>query len=90
MRRFVFAIVILIGGFAVSNQAHAVVCANGVYRAGCAGPNGGWSPENTIITVITDRITGVSTALLVYTAQVVLVLMGRQSSADPTKAIAVC
>jgi hypothetical protein len=53
-------------------------------------PMARWSPENTIITVITDRITGVSTALLVYTAQVVLVLMGRQSSADPTKAIAVC
>jgi hypothetical protein len=52
-------------------------------------PMARWSPENTIITVIPDRITGVSTALLVYTAQVVLVLMGRQSSADPIKAIAV-
>jgi hypothetical protein len=40
MRRFAFAIVILIGGFAISNQAHAVVCANGVYRAACAGPHG--------------------------------------------------
>jgi hypothetical protein len=27
MRRFALAIVILIGGFALSNQAHAVVCA---------------------------------------------------------------
>jgi hypothetical protein len=40
MKRFAFAIMILVGGFAISNQAHAVVCANGVYRAGCAGPNG--------------------------------------------------
>jgi hypothetical protein len=30
MRRLAFAIVILISGFAVSNQAHAVVFANGV------------------------------------------------------------
>jgi hypothetical protein len=34
MKRFAFAILILLGGSAVSNQAHAVVCANGVYRAG--------------------------------------------------------
>jgi hypothetical protein len=40
MRRLAFAIVILISGLAVSNQAHAVVCANGVYRTGCTGPNG--------------------------------------------------
>jgi hypothetical protein len=40
MKRLAFAIVIVIGGFAVTQQAHAVTCANGVYRAGCAGPNG--------------------------------------------------
>jgi hypothetical protein len=45
MRRFALAIVILIGGFALSNQAHAVVCANGVCRAGCAGPNGAVDPS---------------------------------------------
>nr|WP_294521836.1 hypothetical protein [uncultured Rhodopila sp.] len=27
-------------GFAVPRPAQAVTCANGVYRAGCAGPNG--------------------------------------------------
>jgi hypothetical protein len=29
------------GGFLAPLPAHAVVCARGVYRAGCAGPNGG-------------------------------------------------
>jgi len=40
MRRVAFAIVFVIGGFAITQQAHAVTCANGVYRAGCVGPNG--------------------------------------------------
>jgi hypothetical protein len=40
MRKYAFAIIIFLGGFAVSHQANAVVCANGVYRAGCTGPNG--------------------------------------------------
>ena len=40
MKRVVFAIVIVLGGFAMTHQAHAVTCANGVYRAGCVGPNG--------------------------------------------------
>src|ERR1041384_3850473 len=30
----------LVGAFALAQPAHAVVCAKGVYRAGCAGPNG--------------------------------------------------
>jgi len=29
-----------VGAFALTQPAHAVVCAKGVYRAGCAGPNG--------------------------------------------------
>jgi hypothetical protein len=40
MRKFAFAIIIVLGGFAVTHHANAVVCANGVYRAGCTGPNG--------------------------------------------------
>jgi hypothetical protein len=40
MNRVVFAIVIVLGGFAMTHQIHAVTCANGVYRAGCVGPNG--------------------------------------------------
>lgn len=40
MKQFVFASVIALGALAMTHQAHAVVCANGVYRAGCAGPNG--------------------------------------------------
>jgi hypothetical protein len=44
MRMLIIA-VIAIGTFAVtmaesSNSAQAAVCARGVYRAGCAGPNG--------------------------------------------------
>src|SRR5213079_1574334 len=30
----------LVGAFALAQPGHAVVCAKGVYRAGCAGPNG--------------------------------------------------
>ena len=30
----------LVGAFALTQPAHAVVCAKGVYRAGCAGPSG--------------------------------------------------
>ena len=41
MKKFVFAAIIALGGLAVTHQANAVVCANGVYRAGCAGPYGG-------------------------------------------------
>jgi hypothetical protein len=40
MNKFTFAIIIMLGGLAVTHQANAVVCANGVYRAGCTGPNG--------------------------------------------------
>jgi len=40
MRKYAFAIIIVLGGFAVTHQANAVVCANGEYRAGCTGPNG--------------------------------------------------
>jgi hypothetical protein len=40
MKQLAFAIVIGLGGLAVTHQAHAVTCANGVYRAGCVGPNG--------------------------------------------------
>jgi hypothetical protein len=49
-------------------------------------PTARWSHESTTTTVI-DLITGASTALLAYTGPVALVLMGRQSSADPIKAI---
>lgn len=49
-------------------------------------PMARWSLENTITTtVIIDRITGASTALLAYTAPVALVRMGRRSSADRIK-----
>jgi hypothetical protein len=40
MKKFVFAALIVLGGFAVTHQASAAACANGVYRAGCVGPNG--------------------------------------------------
>ena len=40
MRKFAIAVIILLGGLSATHQAHAVVCANGVYRAGCVGPNG--------------------------------------------------
>ena len=40
MKRAVFGLVIGLGTLAFAQPGHAVVCANGVYRAGCAGPNG--------------------------------------------------
>ena len=40
MKRFVFVIVAAVGLFALNPPAQAVTCANGVYRAGCVGPNG--------------------------------------------------
>ncbi|MEW6767957.1 MAG: hypothetical protein AB1342_07995 [Pseudomonadota bacterium] len=41
MRIILFAGVIVVSGAIVfqATQAHAVVCADGVKRAGCAGPN---------------------------------------------------
>jgi hypothetical protein len=31
---------VALGALTTSHSAHAATCANGVYRAGCAGPNG--------------------------------------------------
>ena len=40
MKQILLASMVAAGVFALSQQSHAVTCANGVYRAGCAGPNG--------------------------------------------------
>jgi hypothetical protein len=40
MKHVVFAIVVAFGVFALVPESHAAACANGVYRAGCVGPNG--------------------------------------------------
>lgn len=40
MRKLSFAVIVVLGGLSWTHQANAVVCANGVYRAGCVGPNG--------------------------------------------------
>jgi hypothetical protein len=40
MGTLVFALVLILGGLVGSSQLHAASCVNGVYRAGCAGPNG--------------------------------------------------
>ncbi len=40
MKHFLFAVLASIGLLALAPSAGAVTCANGVYRAGCAGPNG--------------------------------------------------
>ncbi|MBV8428538.1 MAG: hypothetical protein JOZ88_14960 [Hyphomicrobiales bacterium] len=41
MKRLIFAAALLGGFFALTAEdAGAVVCARGVYRAGCAGPRG--------------------------------------------------
>ena len=40
MKHAVVALMVGLGTLALAHQSHAVTCANGVYRAGCAGPNG--------------------------------------------------
>jgi hypothetical protein len=40
MRKTGLAALTLLGLLAALPSAHAAACANGVYRAGCAGPNG--------------------------------------------------
>jgi hypothetical protein len=40
MKGVALAIILALGGLALTPRAHAVVCAAGVVRAGCVGPNG--------------------------------------------------
>lgn len=40
MANFAVAFIIVLSGLTATHQANAVVCAKGVYRAGCVGPNG--------------------------------------------------
>ena len=39
MRQVLHATIVAAAVFAFAEQSHAVTCANGVYRAGCVGPN---------------------------------------------------
>ena len=40
IKHVVLAVLVALGTLALAHQSHAAACANGVYRAGCAGPNG--------------------------------------------------
>jgi hypothetical protein len=40
MKPVLLAVMVALGTFALAQQSHAASCANGVYRAGCVGPNG--------------------------------------------------
>ena len=40
VKHIVFGAIIALGTLAFAQQGHAAACANGVYRAGCVGPNG--------------------------------------------------
>ena len=40
MRKLSLAVVVVLGGLSWTQHANAVVCAAGVYRAGCVGPHG--------------------------------------------------
>jgi hypothetical protein len=40
MKPVLLAVMVALGTFALAQQSHAAACANGVYRAGCVGPNG--------------------------------------------------
>jgi hypothetical protein len=40
MKHLTLAVMVALGTLALAHQGHAAACANGVYRAGCVGPNG--------------------------------------------------
>jgi hypothetical protein len=40
MKHALLAVIVGLGTLALAHDSHAVTCAKGVYRAGCAGPNG--------------------------------------------------
>ena len=40
MKYVVLAFMVALGTLAIAQPTHAAACANGVYRAGCVGPNG--------------------------------------------------
>jgi hypothetical protein len=40
MKHVVLTFMVALGTLAFAQQSHAAACANGVYRAGCVGPNG--------------------------------------------------
>jgi hypothetical protein len=40
MKPVLLAVMVALGTFALAQQNRAASCANGVYRAGCVGPNG--------------------------------------------------
>jgi len=40
MKHVALAVVLALGTLALAQQAHAITCVNGVYRAGCVGPGG--------------------------------------------------
>src|SRR6266446_1610434 len=40
MKYVVLAFAVALGTLAIAQPTHAAACANGVYRAGCVGPNG--------------------------------------------------
>jgi hypothetical protein len=40
MKPVLLAVMVALGTFALVQQSHAASCGNGVYRAGCVGPNG--------------------------------------------------
>jgi len=40
MKHVAFAVMIAVSTLAFAQHSHGAACANGVYRAGCVGPNG--------------------------------------------------
>jgi hypothetical protein len=57
MKRFILAAALVGGFFAFSaTEASAVVCARGVYRAGCAGPRvvQWWGIEATMAVIVAE------------------------------------
>jgi hypothetical protein len=40
IKHFALAVMVIAGALALAPQSQAAACANGVYRAGCVGPNG--------------------------------------------------
>lgn len=53
MNKAAAVILMILTTFCITNEASAVVCARGVVRAGCAGPNGAIVARRPVATVPT-------------------------------------
>jgi hypothetical protein len=85
MRHLAIVVVIGLAVLSTTNYAHAAACVNGVYRAGCTGPNG---------TAVVRKPPQSTDMLLVPTASTAPVALDRMvllaSANDPKEGRKIC